>query len=248
MAEQTIPQASHTDAGGFDRMAGLMEEVQTVPQWKVVPGSKFFVINRDTVIMTWLVMAILIGVAVLVRRRMKKVPDRLQGAVEATIEFLDEILHDVFGEDARKFASLIMTILFFVLLSNWIGIIPFCKEPTKDLNTTLGLGLGIVFVVSHGSAIRKRGLVNYIKEFFQPMWFLFPLNIVGELAKPVSHSFRLFGNIFGGGLIILVVSTLVYYILLPVFLQAFFGLFVGLVQAFVFMMLAAVYIATLRGD
>jgi F-type H+-transporting ATPase subunit a len=130
----------------------------------------------------------------------------------------------------------------FLLLCNWIGIIPGFEEPTKDLNTTLGLGV-MGFFIAHATGIKAKGFSEYVKEYFRPMFFLMPLNVVGELAKVISISFRLFGNIMGGSIIIIVVSHLVYGLVLPPFLYAFFGLFVGTVQAFVFTMLTLVYIS-----
>jgi F-type H+-transporting ATPase subunit a len=133
-------------------------------------------------------------------------------------------------------------LFMFLLFSNWLGIIPHLEEPTKDLNTTLGLGI-MGFVIAHYAGIKSKGFKAYIKEYFQPIFFMMPLNLIGELAKIVSISFRLFGNIMGGSIIILVVSYLTYSVALPPFLYAFFGLFVGTIQAFVFTMLTVVYIS-----
>ncbi len=116
------------------------------------------------------------------------------------------------------------------------------SAPTDDLNTDLTLGL-FVFLLSQGLAIYKKGLWKYIKSYFEPVAFLMPLNVIGELAKPISHSFRLFGNIMGGGILIAILSWLLKYFVVPAFLWAYFGLFVGLIQAFVFMMLAIAYIS-----
>lgn len=130
----------------------------------------------------------------------------------------------------------------FLLLSNWLGIIPYLEEPTKDLNTPLSLGI-MGFAIAHYAGIKSKGFKEYAKEYFQPMFFMMPLNLIGELSKIVSISFRLFGNIMGGAIIILVVSYLTYSVILPPFLNAFFGLFVGTIQAFVFTMLTLVYIS-----
>jgi len=130
----------------------------------------------------------------------------------------------------------------FLVVSNWLGIIPHLHEPTKDLNTPLSLGL-MGFVIAHYAGIRAKGFKNYLKEYCAPIFFMMPLNVIGELAKVVSISFRLFGNIMGGSIIILVVSYLTYSIVLPPLLNAFFGLFVGTIQAFVFTMLTVVYIS-----
>ena len=130
----------------------------------------------------------------------------------------------------------------FLLLSNWLGIIPHLEEPTKDLNTPLSFGL-MGFFIAHHAGIKAKGLKRYLLDYCEPMFIMAPLNIIGELAKVISISFRLFGNIMGGAIIILVVSYLTYSIITPPFLNAFFGAFVGTIQAFVFTMLTVVYIA-----
>ena len=99
------------------------------------------------------------------------------------------------------------------------------------------------FFIAHGTAIWVKGPKNYITEYFKPIFFLMPLNVVGELAKVISISFRLFGNVMGGSIIIIVVSYLAYGLILPPFLNAFFNLFVGTIQAFVFTVLTLVYIS-----
>ena len=153
------------------------------------------------------------------------------------------LTEDALGkEKAKTYAPLICALFMFLLLSNWIGIIPHLEEPTKDLNTPLSLGL-MGFFIAHYAGIKSKGLKDYLKEYFQPVFFMMPLNVIGELAKVVSVSFRLFGNIMGGSIIILVVSYLTYSVILPPFLNAFFGLFVGTIQAFVFTMLTLVYIS-----
>ncbi|MFN3534314.1 MAG: F0F1 ATP synthase subunit A, partial [Desulfatiglandales bacterium] len=130
----------------------------------------------------------------------------------------------------------------FIWLSNMIGVVPIFSEPTKDLNTTLSLGV-LGFIIAHYSGIRAKGIKTYLKEYCEPIFFMAPLNVIGELAKVVSISFRLYGNIMGGGIIIIVVSHLIYQLILPPALLFFFGLFVGTVQAFVFTMLTLVYIS-----
>ncbi|MBW1840886.1 MAG: F0F1 ATP synthase subunit A, partial [Deltaproteobacteria bacterium] len=116
------------------------------------------------------------------------------------------------------------------------------EEPTKDLNTPLSLGL-MGFCIAHYAGIKSKGFKQYLKEYCEPIFFMAPLNIIGEFAKIISISFRLFGNIMGGSIIIVVVSYLTYSLVIPPFLYAFFSLFVGTVQAFVFTMLTIVYIS-----
>ncbi len=126
-------------------------------------------------------------------------------------------------------------------------LLPAFEEPTSDYNVPLALALLFVVVIGHGAHIRKHGLSGYLKSYFDPGGIMglimFPLNVVGKLAEVVSISFRLFGNIFGGAVILIVVSGLLHHLLLPVGLKGFFGVFVGTVQAFVFTMLALTYIS-----
>jgi len=154
-----------------------------------------------------------------------------------------QLTEDALGREmAKKYSPLICALFMFLLLSNWLGIIPHLEEPTKDLNTPLSLGI-MGFAIAHYAGIKSKGFKAYIKEYFQPMFFMMPLNLIGELSKIISISFRLFGNIMGGSIIILVVSYLTYSVVLPPLLNAFFGLFVGTIQAFVFTMLTLVYIS-----
>jgi len=151
-------------------------------------------------------------------------------------------VEDALDDRNRKYFPLIIPLFLFLWLSNILGIIPGLSEPTRDLNTTLGYGI-LGFIVSHYAGIQTKGLKTYVSEYFHPMFFMAPLNVIGELSKVVSISFRLFGNIMGGAIIISVVSHLVYNLVLPPVLNAFFGLFVGTIQAFVFTMLTLVYIS-----
>jgi len=99
------------------------------------------------------------------------------------------------------------------------------------------------FFIAHYSGIKAKGFKKYLKEYCEPIFFMAPLNIIGEIAKVVSISFRLYGNILGGAIIILVVSHLIYSLILPPLLICFFSLFIGTIQAFVFTMLTLVYIS-----
>jgi F-type H+-transporting ATPase subunit a len=183
-------------------------------------------INLEVILMTWIIL-----------------PRPIQSLGELIVSLLYELTEDALGKDlAKTYAPLICALFMFLLFSNWLGLIPHLEEPTKDLNTTLGLGI-MGFVIAHYAGIKSKGIKAYLKEYFQPIFFMMPLNVIGELAKIVSISFRLFGNIMGGSIIILVVSYLTYSIILPPFLYAFFGLFVGTIQAFVFTMLTVVYIS-----
>ena len=220
-----------------------MEEITHLPQF----AFKFFglnlVFNTQTIFMTWIVMASLITFGFLASRKISILPNPFQLVAEFLARAFYGLAEDALGEKlAKKYFPLICSLFMFIVLSNWLGIIPWLTEPTKDLNTPLGFGI-MGFVIAHYAGIRTKGFKKYAKEYFEPIFFMAPLNVIGELAKVVSISFRLYGNIMGGSIIILVVSHLVYSLILPPILILFFGLFIGTIQAFVFTMLTLVYIS-----
>lgn len=220
-----------------------MQDLGRVHQLLILVNGYTLTFNLEAIIMAWIVIALLVIFGFLASRKQERLPGTLQIFGEMIVTALYGLTEDALDKKlARKYAPLVCALFLFLLLSNWIGMIPHMHEPTKDLNTPLSLGI-MGFVIAHAAGIRSKGFKAYIKEYFQPIFFMMPLNVIGELAKIVSISFRLFGNIMGGSIIILVVSYLVYSVLLPPFLSAFFGLFVGAVQAFVFTMLTVVYIS-----
>lgn len=221
-----------------------MQELGKIHQLVFNIGGYQMALNLEVMAMTWIVIFLLLLFGWLCSARRAMIPNRMQIIGELIVSKLYELTEDAMGKTlARQYAPLICALFLFLVLSNWIGIIPHLEEPSKDLNTPLSLGI-MGFVIAHYVGIKTKGFKAYISEYFQPMIFMMPLNLIGELAKIVSISFRLFGNIMGGSIIILVVSYLTYSILLPPFLYAFFGFFVGAIQAFVFTMLTIVYIAT----
>ena len=200
-------------------------------------------INLEVVLMTWIVFAILVVVGMLSTRKRGIFPQSMQMFGELFVNQFYDLTEDALDREmAKKYGPLICALFMFLVVANWLGIIPHLEEPTKDLNTPLSLGL-MGFAIAHYAGIKTKGFKAYAKEYLEPMFFMMPLNVIGELAKIVSISFRLFGNIMGGSIIILVVSHLTYSIVLPPLLNAFFGLFVGTIQAFVFTMLTVVYIS-----
>jgi F-type H+-transporting ATPase subunit a len=199
--------------------------------------------NVEAIAMTWIAIIFLLIFGVLAARKKSVIPGPLQVVGELIVGNLFQLTEDTLDKElAKKYGPLICALFMFLVACNWLGIIPFLEEPTKDINTPLALGL-LGFFIAHYSGIRTKGLKTYLKHYLEPFFIMLPLNIVSELANVVSISFRLFGNIMGGAIIILVVSYLSYSLVLPPFLNAFFGLFVGTIQAFVFTMLTTVYIS-----
>ena len=219
-----------------------MGDMTTIPTYSFDLFGIMLTVNYVTVFNTWVIMAALIGVALIVRRKLQATPGPAQRIAELYISTMDTLTRETLETTSRAYFPLVATLFIFLLLCNWWGIIPGFDEPTKDLNTPLSLGI-MGFFLTHTAAIREKGIVAYLKEYAEPFIIMAPLNMIGELAKVVSISFRLYGNIMGGAIIISVVSWMVYSVALPPFLYAFFGMFVGTVQAFVFTMLTITYIA-----
>ncbi|MDR1521044.1 MAG: F0F1 ATP synthase subunit A [Planctomycetota bacterium] len=129
---------------------------------------------------------------------------------------------------------------------------PKLGEPTSDLAFPLTLAVIFVLALGHGSGLLARGPYGYVKEYFSPGGIIgvgmFPLNVVGKVSELISISFRIFGNIFGGAIIMSVMSGLVFYFLVPIGMYGYFSVFCGTIQAFVFTMLAATYISMEAAD
>ncbi|MFH1007580.1 MAG: F0F1 ATP synthase subunit A [Candidatus Latescibacterota bacterium] len=225
----------------------MAEKIGKVQQWEFKVKGHNVVVNSRTALTSFLVMGILIVSAAGIRRSLRKLPGRWQSVFELIVGFFDGLIRDTLGPGNRRYLPLIGSLFVFLWVSNLIGVIPTFEEPTRDLNVPMGCML-VVLVVVHASAIRAKGLKNYIKGYAQPFVVLLPLNVIGEMAKGVSLAFRLFGNVLGGAIIIVVISSLVRHILLPVGLSLFFGIFVGTIQAFVFAMLSLTYIAVAVND
>ncbi|MCL2063089.1 MAG: F0F1 ATP synthase subunit A [Candidatus Cloacimonetes bacterium] len=190
-----------------------------------------------------------IVLAIYLRKQLSFIPSKAQIIVEFLWNFLDDLVEETLGAKNKKFTPFFVTLFIFILISNWSGFLPIpgISEPTKNLNVPLGLGimsLGMVQVL----AVKKKGILQHLKGFCEPVFILFPLNVVGELSKLISISFRLFGNIFGGAIIATVISALTMYVILPVGLTMFFTLFAGTIQAFVFTMLSLTYLSLEIGE
>ncbi len=204
--------------------------------------------NWETLEMTWLTMAIVILIAVLATRNLKLIPSGWQNAVEMIITGLHGQIDVTMGPKGRTLAPLIISLFMFLLVSNWLGLIPFLSSPTNDLNTTLGLAL-LVIVMVHVLGVYLKGM-NYIKHFFQPVPVFVIINAIEEVAKPITLAFRLFGNILAGEILIIILLKLMpIWMPVPAVIWLAFSIFIGGVQAFIFTMLSMAYLANaVRAD
>jgi F-type H+-transporting ATPase subunit a len=231
----------------FEQLARLLAHLgeKRVAVWNLFGLQIRF--DVDSLIMSWIVMAVLVGLALFLRRALRQPveekPNRIQATLDAMVDLLRGQLTASFSSESlgRKLFPFVSTLFLYVLVSNWLSVIPYLQSPTQDLNVTAGLAL-LVFVLSHTLAIRAKGIGRFLKGLAEPYPFLLPLNVIGELARPLSHSFRLFGNVFAGGVMVTVIMAKFAPIGVPVIFTAFYGLFVGAIQAFVFAILAVAYI------
>lgn len=196
----------------------------------------------DVILYTWLVMAILIILSLIVRSRITQVPGKLQNVIEMIIGGIEKLIADNMGEKGKPFFPLIATLALFILTSNLLGLIPGFYPPTASLNTTLALAV-IVFLSTHVVGVWMHGF-SYIRHFLGPvLWMapiMFPIEVVGHLSRPISLSFRLYGNMYGHELILLIFFSLVPYLVpLPMMLM---GVLVALIQTLVFTLLSTIYI------
>jgi len=195
------------------------------------------------VFLAFIVTLILTGLSLIATRRLETVPKGKQNVFELLISLLYDFMKDVMGDNAKRFFPLIASLAFFILTSNLIGIIPGFDSPTGNLNTTASCAV-VVFFSTHYFGIKQHG-IKYIKHFTGPIWWLTPLimpiELISHLVRPVSLSIRLFGNIFGGHLVLASFAALVPFLVpLPMMVME---IFVAFVQTIVFIMLSMIYIS-----
>lgn len=181
--------------------------------------------------------------SLLATRNLAVYPGKTQNVMEVILGGFDSLLNEIMGHNGRQFFPLIATLGLFILTSNLIGLIPGFESPTANINTNAAMAI-VVFLSTHVVGIKNHGL-KYFKQFMGPVWWLTPLmlpiEIISHISRPLSLTFRLFGNIKGEDIVLLVVLFLVPYIVpIPVFILM---IFTSLVQTLVFMLLAMMYIA-----
>ena len=195
----------------------------------------------STVINTWIMVGMLSIAAFFVGRSFKVRPGFLQNAIEWLVDAIKGLINtNIEGKNLEQFFPLIFTIAIFIGCANLLGLIPGLQSPTPDINTPIAMAL-IVFVSVPYFGVRNRGLGGYLKHYVKPYPFMLPLEIASEISRTFSLTFRLFGNILGEEIIIAILFIIAPFIL-PVPLMLF-SIFTGLLQAYIFTMLATVYIA-----
>lgn len=210
-------------------------------------GGKEYIIH-DTIVNIWFVIAVLSILAFFVNKEIQKanieeVPTGFLNVIETSIETLNGLVKDTMGANNMKFGAYIFTLMAFLAVANLLGLIGL-TPPTSDYSVTFSLAMVTFFLTQIFQFKTRRGLGGYLKSFTEPFPALTPLNVIGELANPISLSFRLFGNIMSGGIIMaLLYNALGYFapLITPV-LHGYFDVFAGLLQTFIFAMLTMIFI------
>lgn len=194
------------------------------------------------VIYSWVVMLLLIGFGAMAAKGVSMIPTKGQNFFEVLVSGIEEFMVSVTGEEGRWLFPLAATIFLYIFIGNLVGLIPGFFPPTANLNTTLSCAL-VVVLFTHVIGVKYHG-IGYIKHFLGPVWWMtpiiFPIELIGHVARILSLSFRLFGNMMGHELVLAILFALAGAFFAPLPIMAL-GIFVALVQAFVFFLLSVMY-------
>jgi F-type H+-transporting ATPase subunit a len=194
----------------------------------------------STVITTWVVIAIIGGLAWLATRRLQMSPGRLQTMVEAIVSIIEDSIRDIAPQHFRQIMPFIGSLWVFLVIANLIGLIPGMHSPTRDLSATAAIAF-LVFLSVHWYGIRIQGLKNYLRHYLSPSPILLPFNLISEVTRTIALAVRLFGNMMSLEMIALLI-LLVAGFLVPVPILML-HIVEALVQAYIFGMLALIYVA-----
>jgi len=215
-------------------------------------------VNKYDVISSLVAGLLVIGIGLVVRLNITaEVPGRMQLVFETLSNAVSSQVESSIGPRGRRVVPLAMTLFLYILFCNWLEMIPsghapqLLPSPTGDVNMTYAMALTVIILV-HATWIRTQGLGNYLGHYFRPYKVLFPINLIEEIAKPLTLALRLFGNIFSGGIMLLLIWALLPWFVVPIGdlgWKIFDGLFVAPIQAFIFSLLTILYFQTaMSGD
>ena len=196
-----------------------------------------------TLIFTWVVMAIILCFTWLATRRLTSGthPSRWQTFMEMVVSLIRDQIREVSHEDPGPYQSFIGALFLFIAVANLLTIIPGYRPPTGSLSTTTALAI-CVFLAVPLYGIQSQGLVNYLRQYTRPSLFMLPFNIIGEISRTIALAVRLFGNMMSGTVVVAVLISITPF-LFPIVLQLL-GLLTGMIQAYIFAILAMVYISS----
>jgi len=194
----------------------------------------------NTVITTWVVMAIIGCFAWLVTRRLQMRPGRLQTLVEAMVSVIEESIRDIAPQHVQQIMPFIGTLWVFIVIANLIGLVPGMHSPTRDLSATAAIAF-LVFLSVHWYGIRIQGLKNYLLHYLKPSPLLLPFNLISEVTRTIALAVRLFGNMMSLEMVALLILMVAGFLVpVPILML---HIVEALVQAYIFGMLALIYVA-----
>jgi F-type H+-transporting ATPase subunit a len=198
---------------------------------------------NDTILYTWAVMALLVVGSWLITRKLTSAHkmSRWQNLLEVLVQGIRDQIREVSEQAPERFLPFIGTLFIFIAASNLLGVVPGYRSPTGSLSTTTALAL-CVFVAVPFFGIAQQGLLGYLKLYLQPRWFMVGFNIIGEVSRTLALAVRLFGNVMSGAIIGGILLSVIP-IIFPTAMDLL-GLLTGMIQAYIFPMLAMVYIAS----
>ncbi len=201
-------------------------------------------VDLHILIMTWMVMAVVVLLAFIATRNLTEVPTGMQNVFEWIISALNGQVSASLGERGPAVAPFFVSLFLFILIANWWGLVPGMTSPTRSLNTNFGVAV-VVVILLHLLGLYYKGF-KYIKHFFEPIFPFVVINLLEEIVKPITLSFRLFGNILAGEVLIHILPQIlpnVFLEVIPGVVWLGFSLFVGVIQAFIFTILSVSYFA-----
>jgi F-type H+-transporting ATPase subunit a len=196
-----------------------------------------------TLVYTWGLMLLMVLGARLVTRRLSTDTrlSRWQNLLEVVITGLRDQIREVSRQEPGPFLPFIGTLFLFIAVANLLAIVPGYRPPTGSLSTTTALAI-CVFIAVPGYGIAEKGLFTYLRDYLRPTPFMLPFNLIGELSRTIALAVRLYGNIMSGTMIVAILLSVTPF-LFPIVMQAL-GMLTGLIQAYIFAVLAMVYIAS----
>jgi len=202
------------------------------------------VINMQTMYMSWLTMAIVAVIVFAATRKAEIIPSGIQNVVEVFVDWLNGLMESSMGIEGRRTAApFVITLFLYIFIGNELGLLPqigpHLTSPTNDINVAFGLAITVSLAV-YLFGVMRQGL-GYFKHFTQPFAAMLPLNILEEIAKPLTMALRLFGNILAGEILLVVLYMLAPWVIPNIWIG--FSLIIGFLQAFIFTMLTMIALA-----
>lgn len=215
---------------------------QISPDQVVYFNWGFFNLNA-TIVYTWIVMALLTAASILITSRLSdgEKMSRWQNLLEIIVSYMRKEIGEIAHAKADRYLPLIGTLFLFILVSNVLGVVPGFTPPTSSLSTTAALAVCVFFsVIVYGVA--ERGLYGYLRQYARPTLMMLPFNVIGEFSRTLALAVRLFGNMMSGTKIVAILLAVAPFVF-PVLINLL-GLLTGVIQAYIFAILAMVYIAS----